>query len=102
MTMRVKMNMIFDCIIEPSSYIMINDSCSSALESKALKGFGLCIRFLYRMPSKSEAVLSVSNSEAHGWNTHWKLTGYHGDDWKKGHFGVFSMTGKKVSHFKCS
>ena len=81
---------------------MINDSCSAALESKELpwkpwhEPTGLCIKFLYRMPSKSNAVLSVA-SGANGENTLWNLPGYHGDGWKEGHVRLNGMKGQKVS-----
>ena len=82
---------------------MINNSCSAALESKELpwkpfqKKMGLCIRFLYRMPSKSRAVLSVMTYDANGENTLWNLLGYHGDGWNKGHVGLNGIKRQKVS-----
>ena len=87
---------------------MINDSCSAALESKELpwkpwhERTGLCIRFLYRMPSKSKAVLSVSRYDANGENTLWSLPGYHGDGWNKGHVGLNGVRGQKVSQMLLS
>jgi hypothetical protein len=59
---------------------------------------GLCLEFLYHMPNKSAATLSIFVSTASGKEIVWNVTGFHGGGWSKGSVKWDGKTKSKVKY----